>query len=35
MGAKFHRLYKKSGLPSKNMTPDFASEVEPQNSPKW
>ena len=27
IGAKFHRLYRKSGLPSKNMTSDFAPEV--------
>jgi len=43
IGAKFRRLYTKSGSPSKNMTSDFAPEVakylksssKTQNSPKW
>jgi len=43
IGAKFRRLFRKSGSPSKNMTLDFAPEVaeypesspKPQNSPKW
>jgi len=32
IGAKFRRFYRKSGLPSKNTTSDFASEVV--NTPK-
>ena len=36
IGAKFHCLCRKSGLPSKNMTSDFAPEVAkyPKSSPK-
>jgi len=43
IGAKFHRLYRKSGSPSKNVTSDFAPKVAKypksshklQNSAKW